>query len=795
MTELIITEKPSTAKKIAAALANGQPITKKEGTVSYFDVTHANKDIMIVSAVGHLYTIIEAEKKGWTYPIFDIKWEASSKVHKASKFTARYLNVIKKISKQCDEFTIATDYDIEGEVIGHNILKYTCNQPDGHRMKFSTVTKTDLIKAYENKSKTINWGLANAGLTRHELDWYYGINLSRALTSAIKQAGFFKVLSSGRVQGPALKIIVEKEKEIMAFKPVPYWQIQLLGTVNNNDIEAWHCKDKFWKKDEADIVMEKTRGKDGKIGKVEDKEYKQQPPFPFDLTSLQTESYRCFKINPKDTLALAQELYSAGAISYPRTSSQIYPVEIGYQKILQQLSKNPEYKELTEKLLGLPSLKPNNGKKTDPAHPAIFPTGLMPKKMEGRYKKVYDLIVRRFMATFGEPATRSTMNIDIDINTEIFTATGTRTIHKGWHIYYGPYAKFKEIELPAVKEGDFVKTKDIICHAKETEPPRRYTPASIIKELEKRNLGTKATRASIVDTLFQRGYVDGKSIQATDLGMQTVMTLEKYSPKILDEALTKHFEEEMEAIQEGKKKNKEVLDEAEEILTKILADFKTHEKDIGESLKTATIETRTKAETIGSCPQCDDGTLMIKKGKFGKFIACDKYPECKATYKMPTYGNVKSTGKLCESCKHPIVKVLKKRSAQEICINPDCPLKKTDENGNERKTLPETAEQKCPNCGKEMLLRKSFYGEFYGCSGYPRCKTIMNLEGKVTSNNNSDKSKTKKKTTKKKATRKVTTKKKTAEKRTANKKKAPTKRAIKRTAKKDEDNLPSIDDL
>jgi len=523
------------------------------------------------------------------------------------------------------------------------------------------------------------------------------------------------------VQGPTLKIIVEREKEIQAFKPEPYWQIQLLGKVQGADIEAWHKADKFWKEEEAQKVMLKTKGQPGSVIDLSSRSFQQAPPTPFDLTSLQMEAYRCFKINPKDTLSLAQELYSAGVISYPRTSSQVYPPEIGFIKIIQAISQMGEYTTIAKQLLSKKNLQPNNGNKTDPAHPAIYPTGLHPKKAEGRYKKIYDLIIRRFLATFGEPATRETMTITIGVNTEPFVASGTRTIDKGWHIYYGQYAKFKEIELPAVQRGDPVDISQIIKHDKETEPPRRYTPASIIKELEKKNLGTKATRAAIVDTLFNRGYVDGKSIQATDLGIQTVLTLQKYSPKIIDEELTSHFEEEMDQIREHKKKSEEVLDEAKNILTKILADFKSHEQEIGDGLKGATIESNTKANTIGKCKACS-GNLMIKKGKFGSFIACSGYPDCKVIFKLPNYGKVKVTDKECETCTYPKIMVYKKRSSGEICINPECPSKI-----GEHTNLPEIREEKCPKCGSNMVLRKSIYGQFYGCTGYPKCRNLAKI--------------------------------------------------------------------
>ena len=212
-----------------------------------------------------------------------------------------------------------------------------CNQKDANRMVFSTLTKQDIVEAYDKKQKTIDWGQAIAGITRHELDWYYGINISTALTSAVKAAGAFKILSSGRVQGPALKLLCDRELEIQKFIPEPYWQIQLLGDVNKSNIEAWHKGNKIFDESKVDKIMEVTQDKEAIIKDKSVTEQQQQPPYPFDLTSFQIECYRVHKISPKEGLSVAQELYVAGIISYPRTSSQKLPAKIGYQKILNAL--------------------------------------------------------------------------------------------------------------------------------------------------------------------------------------------------------------------------------------------------------------------------------------------------------------------------------------------------------------------------------------------------------------------------------------------------------------------------
>jgi DNA topoisomerase-1 len=739
--ELIITEKPQAAKKIAEALAEGKAIKESYKGVPYYNITRKNKDIMVACAVGHLFTVAEKEKKGMRYPVFDVNWQPTYEVSKGSDFTKKYYEAIKKLTKGAKEFTIATDFDIEGEVIGVNVLRHICRQQDGSRMKFSTLTKQDLVEAYDNKMKTLEWGQANAGLTRHELDWYYGINLSRALTGAIKSIGNFKIMSSGRVQGPALKIVVDREHEIKGFKSQPYWQIELdAETQKKETIVAWHKEDKFWVKENAEDVMKKIQGtKKAIIASVEKTQFEQQQPHPFDLTSLQTEAYRIFKIQPKDSLAIAQELYIAGSISYPRTSSQQLPKEIGFTKILSLLAKDERYKANAEKILAKKSLQPNNGKKTDPAHPAIYPTGIVPH-VAGRQQKIYDLIVKRFMATFADVAVRETVNVAISCKEELFIAKGTRTIGQGWHVFYLPYVKLEEIELPKLEKGQSLDVRKIAKHEEQTLPPARYTPASIIKALEKKNLGTKATRAAIVETLYARNYVKGLSLEATELGIHTVDTLQKYCPKILDDKLTRHFEVEMDQIREKKKTNEQVLEEAQKVLTKILTVIKKNEKEIGKNLMEANIEAQNTINTVGKCPNCKDGMLMIRRGKFGRFIACDKYPDCKTTFKLPVNGMIEVSKEMCEHCQHPMIAIKRKRSSkQNICINLECKskqiedlkLRKEADNVESGKI-----DKKCPKCGSNLVLRKSIYGKFYGCSTFPKCRHIEKIEKKDSKNEN-----------------------------------------------------------
>ncbi|HIH11902.1 TPA: DNA topoisomerase I, partial [Candidatus Woesearchaeota archaeon] len=351
MVELIITEKPSSAKKVAEALADGKLTQRKSKQSSYYELTHEKKKIIVTSAVGHLFGLVEDKKMGWTYPVFDVHWEESYKNSDGLKYVKDYIDTIHDLAKKADEFTIACDYDVEGEVIGLNVVRYVCKQKDANRMKFSTLTKPDLVEAYDHKMKHLDWGQALAGEARHKLDWFYGINLSRALTASVKAAGSFKIMSAGRVQGPALKMLVDREREIAAFKPEPFWEIGLWGKYQKEDVEAWHVLDKIFDKKEVDRVLGiVAKEKKALVSSVKRTQREQSPPTPFDLTTLQREAYRLYKITPSQALSIAQKLYLSGLISYPRTSSQKIPSSIEPLKILSKLKQNfPEAKLTTRK--------------------------------------------------------------------------------------------------------------------------------------------------------------------------------------------------------------------------------------------------------------------------------------------------------------------------------------------------------------------------------------------------------------------------------------------------------------
>ncbi len=676
-TQLIVSEKPAAAQKIASAL--GRSVRKTLGKIGYFEVSTKDKNILVVPAVGHLYTLAQKEK-GYKYPVFDIEWKPTSETSKTAAFSKPYLENLKKLSKETDEFVVATDFDTEGEVIGLNIIRFAAGQKDAKRMKFSTLTAGDLKDAYANLLPHLEWGQAEAGETRHWLDWWYGINLSRAASDALNAATHsFTALSIGRVQGPALKILADREIEIQNFISQPYWQI--FANVKHPSVKepliATHEKDKFWEEKEAKTIFAKVKDKPATVLSTEAVKQAVNPPFPFDLTSMQVEAYRVFRIPPKKTLEIAQELYTAAYISYPRTSSQKLPPQLNYKKLLTSLAMQPEYSRLAQKILAKSQLRPNEGKKSDPAHPAIYPTGEVPTQLDMYQKKIYDLIVKRFLAVFADAGLRETTTITFDVEKEKFILKGTRTIEQGWQEFYQPYVRKEEVELPAFTNGKQYEEKTAI-EEKKTEPPKRYSQASIIKELEKKSLGTKATRAEIVDTLYRRNYVTGTAIQVTKLGLEIIKVFQKYAPEILSEEMTKKFEKEMNQIRKGKLKMPQVLDVAKEVLIKICKDFQKNKKEIGEELRTALNEARRDEAFLMTCFNCKIGDIRtIRSRASGKqFAACSKYPDCKTTLPLPQGALVKRADRQCDKCPYPIIKIIRKGQRPfEMCLNPKCPSK------------------------------------------------------------------------------------------------------------------------
>ncbi len=681
---LIITEKPDAASRIASALdAEGKPEKMQKNGVPYY-VAKRSEDIVIVPALGHLYTVASERRGKKGYPVFNIRWVPRHLAERGEARIHTWLKVISKLSENADKFIDACDYDVEGSIIGYSILKYACGSKEylAQRMKYSTLTKEELERSYTKPLSNLDFLLIEAGLTRHEVDWLYGINLSRALTTAAKNySGKYATLSTGRVQGPTLKFLETRERNIKCFVPTPYWTITAKVKIAGAVFEASHEKPAIETKAEAETIVDSCKDKCGEIEKIEVKEFRQIPPLPFNLGSLQSEAYRLFKYSPMRTATIAQRLYLAALISYPRTSSQKLPPAIGYQTILKQLGRIREHTNLVGDLLAKPALKPAEGKKKDPAHPAIHPTGNLPERPLYRTEKnIWDLIVRRFMGVFGEPAVLKSIKVTLSINGNRFQLNGRQTLEEGWLRFYKPYVRSEDAVLPSMQDGQKVSVGKVALEDLFTKPPSRYNPSSLLRRMEEEEIGTKATRAGIIKTLQTRKYIREERIVVTYLGFEVVDILRKYCPTVVSLELTRKLEERMREVQQGTETRENVLRDAIEILKPVTDKLKENERIIGARLSQALLKSKMEERTIGACPICQSGKLVILRSKKTRkrFIGCTNYFEgkCSTSFPLPQKGLVKPLGNMCKSCGWPTVRVwMRGTRAWNLCFNPRCPLK------------------------------------------------------------------------------------------------------------------------
>lgn len=665
---LVICEKPRVAERVAMAL-DGNARRKAFNGVAYYEASRNGEQIYVAPAVGHVYTL--KEKNGGGYPVFDVEWVPIYQVEKSAYYTKKYLDVIKFLAGRAQEYVNSCDFDTEGSIIGFNIIRFACGKNTGKRMRFSTLTEDELAEAYD-KREELDYNNAYAGEARSILDWLWGINLSRGLMSAVRQSGEYRVMSIGRVQGPTLKILSTREREIAAFIPVPFWQL----FAHCRGVKFIHEKGRFIEKREAEEAKKKTE-REGVVEKVERKIFEQPPNPPFDLTSLQIEAYRWFGFSPSQTQDIAQTLYEAGLISYPRTASQKLPAKLNLPRIINMLSKNPNYEKLAKELIAKNRFYPREGSRSDSAHPAIFATGMTPKKgISEAELKVYDMIAKRFLSCFAENAVRERMHVQLLLGDQRYVADGARVVKEGWIGFYKPYVKFEETDLSNFKEGESVKIDKLEMRKDKTKPPARYTPASIVQTLEEKELGTKGTRSNILDTLYKRGYIADRGIRVTEFGLAVFDALQHNSPEILDEGMTRKLEKDMEWIQDGKIEESKVIESGRAVLSEILNDFKKKEKDIGKELADALRKTSFEQNFIGKCPNCGgDLRIIVSKATRKRFVGCSNYPKCSQSYPIPQFGGIKPLKKPCKECGLPMIFVRSGKKVFQMCIDPKCKSK------------------------------------------------------------------------------------------------------------------------
>jgi DNA topoisomerase-1 len=445
--------------------------------------------------------------------------------------------------------------------------------------------------------------------------------------------------------------------------------------VDGRQVEAESEIEHFEVKSNAESIIKDCSGKKGTIEKLESGTYRLSPPTPFDLTALQTEAYRHFLLTPRLALSIAERLYLDQLISYPRTSSQKLPPSIGYLNTLKNISTMEQYRHATSRLLESKPLRPNEGQKEDPAHPAIYPTGSAPKRgLDSREQKVFDLIVRRFLATFGETAVKQSDKATIKVDDYLFFLHGSRILKKGWVSLYAPYARFEEIALPPLSEGQEVAVQKITLEEKYTQPSPRYNPSSLLKTMEDAEIGTKATRAEIIETLLRRGYVRDQRMAATQLAFRVTEILTKFCPRVVDVAFTRELESMMAQIEQGKQTREHIVLETINYLKPVIEDLKTKEDEIGKELTTIIRESWQASITLSvPCPKCGSKLRVVKNPKTKKrFIGCSGKWEKKCAFSLPLpqLGALKLLAKRCPECGFQLVQVRSKgRRPMISCSN------------------------------------------------------------------------------------------------------------------------------
>ena len=696
MKNLIIVESPAKARTITNFLG---------------------KEYKVIASKGHIrdlpkssFGITVDEESGDFVPKYSIPREANPTVKE-----------LKKLAKAAETVYIATDEDREGEAIGYHIAKAIGKEPTAlPRIVFHEITKTAINHALENPRK-VDMDSVDAQQTRRLLDRIVGYKLSPLLASKIQRG-----LSAGRVQSSTLKIVVDREREIKAFKPEEYWSINALFEKEiDASIYSFEGKkiEKMTLGNEASAsqIVTSAKGESFSVQSIETSKRKTKTPPPFMTSTLQQSASTQLGFSPKKTMMVAQKLYEGvktdkgtmGVITYMRTDSLNLAKEaVSTAREFIQSSYGSRY---------LPT-KPKNyatkSKGAQEAHEAIRPTIVeFTPQMAQSYLgadelKLYRLIYNRFLACQMTEAEFETQTILFGGAHSVFKANGRRMLFDGFYKVTGYTEKDKL--LPVLAKGQSVSLDDIKAEQHFTEPPPRYNEASLIKKLESLGIGRPSTYAPTVTTLQTRKYIEleKKRIHPTEIAFTVIEMLEEHFPDIVDSGFTASMEETLDMVAEGTKNWQDIL---KAFYAPFMERIEKGKKDI-KSLKQA-------IPTGEDCPKCGS-ELLLRKGRYGEFIACSNFPKCK--YTKNTDGTEpeqpEETDEVCEKCGSPMVIKDSRRGKFLACsAYPKCKNAKS-------LTPPRELEVPCPLCGGKIQEREGKRGKFFGCATYPKCKFISNFE-------------------------------------------------------------------
>lgn len=670
---LIVTEKNDTAKRIADILSGGKAKKDAYFKVPIYDFKSNGSSYRCIGLKGHILNVDYPEKFN--------KWqetELKELIHAPvikNVSQKNIVNALKKSAREADEVIIATDYDREGELIGFEAIDTvkSVNDLDMKRARYSSLTKQEITEAFSNLSEPSR-ELADAGGARQEIDLVWGAVLTRFVSLAAKRLGT-NLLSVGRVQTPTLALLVEREKERQAFESKPYWELYAFFEAEEKPLKTMHGEERFWEQDKVEKINASLRG-DGTVTSVKKTQKKTRPPAPFDTTAFQRAA-SSIGFRPSNAMRTAESLYMKGYISYPRTDNTVYPETLDLRELVSMFRAGEEFSGEARELLAKGTLTATRGKRQTTDHPPIYPTEYVSRSRLNDYEwKIYELVVRRFFATLSEESVTESMRIDIELAGQGFFTSGSHVVHEGFLRFY-PYSRKKDEELPAVKEGQVLPFIESRIDAKETQPPNRYKQGGLVGEMEKRGLGTKATRPGIIDTLELRGYIHSDPIVVTETGIALIESLKKHAENITTPEMTAALESDMDEISEGRKPLEKVVSHSREMLEGVIDILEAHRDEVSQEISVGIRSDK----IIGKCRVCGSDLRMIRSKKTKKrFVGCSGYPECHETFPLPQMGEIIPTGEICTGCESPKIKVIKKGSRPwELCIDPKCPTKEQKE--------------------------------------------------------------------------------------------------------------------
>ncbi|MFP6035068.1 type I DNA topoisomerase [Helicobacter pylori] len=694
MKHLIIVESPAKAKTIKNFL---------------------DKNYEVIASKGHVRDLskfalgIKIDETGFT-PNYVV-----DKDHK------ELVKQIIELSKKASITYIATDEDREGEAIGYHVACLIGGKLESYpRIVFHEITQNAILNALKTP-RQIDMSKVNAQQARRFLDRIVGFKLSSLISSKIT-----KGLSAGRVQSAALKLVIDREREIKAFKPLTYFT---LDAYFEPDLEAQLISYKGNKLKAQEIVDEKKAQEIKNelekesyiISSIVKKSKKSPTPPPFMTSTLQQSASSLLGFSPTKTMSIAQKLYEGvatpqgvmGVITYMRTDSLNIAkeaLEEARNKILKDYGKDylpPKAKVYSSK-----------NKNAQEAHEAIRPTSIIlePNALKDYLKpeelKLYTLIYKRFLASQMQDAIFESQSVVVACEKGEFKASGRKLLFDGYYKILGNDDKDKL--LPNLKENDPIKLEKLESNAHVTEPPARYSEASLIKVLESLGIGRPSTYAPTISLLQNRDYikVEKKQISALESAFKVIEILEKHFEEIVDSKFSTSLEEELDNIAQNKADYQQVL-----------KDFYYPFMDKIEAGKKNIISQKVHEKTGQSCPKCG-GELVKKNSRYGEFIACNNYPKCKYI-KQTENAHDGAKQELCEKCGGEMVQKFSRNGAFLACNNyPECKNTKSLKNTPNAKETIEGV--KCPECGGDIALKRSKKGSFYGCNNYPKCHFLSN---------------------------------------------------------------------